>query len=158
MEKQLQKTSAEAKNGHHLAVQGMHLFSQVEKNILQKKTDIKTGHDSKSLMHDLPTHWEKPSQPHVDKAQETLAEPNLATEQSIIGTRLSMATPFFGQPSYIKSEEFSDDESEHGKPRRGQCRTDPYATRELCKSVLGTPTWDGQSLNWKSFLKEWKVY
>ena len=107
---------------------------------MHKKTEAKTGHDSKSLMNDLPPHWEKPSQPHVEKAQDILAVPNLTTEQSVIGTILSMVTPFSGKPSNIKSEEFSDDESEHGKPRRVQCRIDPYATRELCKSVFGTPT------------------
>ena len=54
-------------------------------------------------------------------------------------------------------EDFSsEDDNNFGATR--QPKTDPYATRELCLTLIGTPHWDGKSLNWRSFLKEWKVF
>ena len=37
-------------------------------------------------------------------------------------------------------------------------KPDSYATRELCKSLIGEPSWDGKSLSWKNFMKDWKAF
>ena len=49
-------------------------------------------------------------------------------------------------------------ESDEGSTGRHVVKPDPYTTRELCRSLVGIPYWDGKSLSWKSFLKEWKAY
>ena len=48
--------------------------------------------------------------------------------------------------------------SEEDTPHDPRFRADPYTTKELCNSLLGRPLWDGRSLRWKDFLKEWKAY
>jgi hypothetical protein len=40
---------------------------------------------------------------------------------------------------------------------RGQ-RPDAYSTKELCRTMIGTPYWNGEPLTWKTFMKEWKAY
>ena len=55
-------------------------------------------------------------------------------------------------PGTDVSETNSDEDSHgHGKP-------DAYTTKELCKTLIGTPSWNGKGLTWKSFRKEWKAY
>ena len=55
---------------------------------------------------------------------------------------------------------YTDDSSEENDhPQRGRGpKPDPFSHRELCKSVMGTPAWDGCSLSRPSFVKEWRVY
>ena len=69
--------------------------------------------------------------------------------------RLSMATGAHRQNGY---DEFSESNSDEEIPRSRSVKPDAYATRELCRSLMETPSWDGKSLTWKPFLKEWKVF
>jgi hypothetical protein len=85
--------------------------------------------------------------PQKDKPLEHL-------DKAVIGMRLSKE-PLPLRKTEVCEESSSDDIP---SPSTGVARTDPYATRELCKSLLGTPVWDGKSLNWRSFLKEWKAF
>ena len=57
---------------------------------------------------------------------------------------------------YHKDDSEESESSEDDSPKRS--RPDPYTTKELCRSLIGTPQWDGKPQNWSSFMKEWKVF
>ena len=52
----------------------------------------------------------------------------------------------------------SSDDDEESMHRGTSAKPDPYTTKELCRTLIGTPYWDGKGLTWKSFMKEWKAY
>ena len=37
-------------------------------------------------------------------------------------------------------------------------RLDAYTARDLCRNTIGVPSWNGKSLTWNRFMKEWKAY
>ena len=55
------------------------------------------------------------------------------------------------------SEENDQSDSEDEDLPKGH-KPDAYSTKELCRTLIGTPTWDGKPLTWKAFMKEWKAY
>ena len=57
----------------------------------------------------------------------------------------------------LKNEEDDLSDTDDEELPRGH-KPDAYSTKELCRSLIGTPTWDGQPLTWKAFMKEWKAY
>ena len=42
--------------------------------------------------------------------------------------------------------------------KRSIYSADPYSVRELCRTVMSTPHWDGKGVNWKEFIKEWNIF
>ena len=48
--------------------------------------------------------------------------------------------------TYSSVDDASDEVSEDHRPSVPAPKTDAYATRELCRNVMGAPHWDGKSL------------
>ena len=60
-------------------------------------------------------------------------------------------------PSRQKTESQSVGSTPPGPPSKPS-KTDAYTTRDLCKTVMNKPVWNGKSLAWKDFMRDWNVY
>ena len=64
-----------------------------------------------------------------------------------------------GLPQPCKKVVPSSDDSDSDRDHKAKgSKPDAYATKELCRDLIGIPYWDGKAFTWKAFMKEWRAY